>query len=426
MRESNERIINIGKFNSLGMKVILEFIYTGIIFEESLNRDNIVEAFYAADFFQIPDLQDAIINHVKNILDRNPHDNYSPELLSKIIDEDLSNGEDMLLNLLIGAVCLINLTTIEFGRLSIGALRLLLSRTHQNQNTIMTKEYEVFRYSAILSAIEVSDEAAEYIKERLPTLENINESFKNDEYEIFAPKQEIARTLENLTGYIDFALIRGHELAEIIEPLNIVDQELFFKAYRKKIKLKSADSNGVRGIPPVRINFAEYDYAWDESTCGDDILIEDEGKIAKINDDANHNQLQCVRTAMELNIETTFEWDIIIERSCTFVWIGVCAKQGLDFDKFAGEQETAWVLGSSGTLNHSGIMIQNYCPPFGDNSKITVHVNMCKGNRNCAFTVDGTRYRVVTEWNDLPEYLYPVASFCEPARLRLKPYTLIQ
>ena len=40
------------------MKIILEYIYTGSIKEETLNQDNIVEAFCAADYFQLLDLQD--------------------------------------------------------------------------------------------------------------------------------------------------------------------------------------------------------------------------------------------------------------------------------------------------------------------------------------------------------------------------------
>ena len=43
------------------MKIILEYIYTGLIKKDSLTKDNIVEAFHAADYFQLPDLQDFIM-----------------------------------------------------------------------------------------------------------------------------------------------------------------------------------------------------------------------------------------------------------------------------------------------------------------------------------------------------------------------------
>ncbi|GET60961.1 BTB/POZ protein [Rhizophagus irregularis DAOM 181602=DAOM 197198] len=43
------------------MEIILEYIYTGSVKEESLTKDNTVEAFYAADYFQLSDLQNFII-----------------------------------------------------------------------------------------------------------------------------------------------------------------------------------------------------------------------------------------------------------------------------------------------------------------------------------------------------------------------------
>src|SRR5437763_10880356 len=55
MKESYENEISFPKINSSGMEIILEYIYTGSIKEESFNKDNIVESFCAADYFQFPD-----------------------------------------------------------------------------------------------------------------------------------------------------------------------------------------------------------------------------------------------------------------------------------------------------------------------------------------------------------------------------------
>ena len=57
MRESYEKQISFPTISSFGMKIILEYIYTGMIKEESLTKDNIVEAFNAADYFQLPDFR---------------------------------------------------------------------------------------------------------------------------------------------------------------------------------------------------------------------------------------------------------------------------------------------------------------------------------------------------------------------------------
>src|SRR5205814_1311240 len=56
MKESYEREISFPKINASGMKIILEYVYTGSIKEESLTKDNIVEAFHAADYFLLSDL----------------------------------------------------------------------------------------------------------------------------------------------------------------------------------------------------------------------------------------------------------------------------------------------------------------------------------------------------------------------------------
>ena len=70
--------------------------------------------FYAADYFQLPDLQNLIIKSVKNKLDENSTENYSPELLSKVADTMPLSDDDILLNLLVEAVATNPLNTIKF------------------------------------------------------------------------------------------------------------------------------------------------------------------------------------------------------------------------------------------------------------------------------------------------------------------------
>src|SRR5436189_1699031 len=155
MKESYEKQISFPKINSSGMEIILEYTYTGSIKEESLTKDNIVEAFYAADYFQLPDLQDFIMKIVKNTLEKyytSCAENYSPELLTKIAEIMPLSEDNILLNLLVEAVASMTLNNIEFGRLSIKALKYLLSCTYEKETPFATPEYEVFRYSTILAA----------------------------------------------------------------------------------------------------------------------------------------------------------------------------------------------------------------------------------------------------------------------------------
>src|SRR5215213_9467160 len=49
MKESHENQISFPSINSSEMATILEYTYTGSVSEESLTKDNVVEAFYTAD-----------------------------------------------------------------------------------------------------------------------------------------------------------------------------------------------------------------------------------------------------------------------------------------------------------------------------------------------------------------------------------------
>ena len=75
-----------------------------------------MKLFYAADYFLLPGLQNLIIKNVKNNLEKNPTENYSPELLSKAADIMPFLEDDILLNLLVEAVAIIPLNTIEFKK----------------------------------------------------------------------------------------------------------------------------------------------------------------------------------------------------------------------------------------------------------------------------------------------------------------------
>jgi hypothetical protein len=56
MKESYENQIHFPTINSSSREIVLEYTYTGLITKESLNKDNIVEAFCAADYLQSSEL----------------------------------------------------------------------------------------------------------------------------------------------------------------------------------------------------------------------------------------------------------------------------------------------------------------------------------------------------------------------------------
>src|ERR1043166_6424826 len=111
MKESYEKQISFPKINTSGMEIILEYTYTGSIKEELLTKDNIVEPFHVADYFQLLDLLSFIMKTIKNT----NYLNYSPELLSRAVDTMWLSNDNVLLNLLVEAVVIVPLNTIEFG-----------------------------------------------------------------------------------------------------------------------------------------------------------------------------------------------------------------------------------------------------------------------------------------------------------------------
>ncbi|RGB33960.1 hypothetical protein C1646_168187 [Rhizophagus diaphanus] len=382
MKESYETQISFPKINSSGMEIILEYTYTGSIKEESLTKDNIIDAFYAADYFQLPDLQDFIMKVFKNILEKNLTENYSPELLSKFAGKIPLTEDNILLNLLVEAVAIIPLNTIEFGRLSIAGLQYLLSCTFEKEKSFKTREYEVFRYSAILAAKQVSNDAFKTLLKRLPTLDQIENSIQV-ESEPITDHQKVAKELEPLVEFIDFRRIKGSILVDMIEPLEIVPAKVILNIYRHNTKSNNLNLNDIRGTLVYRTN--ESDCVWDVTACGSKLIIEDNGKVVKAPESLG--------------------------------WRSVRAKMILENN---GDQLTGCVLGSNGYYCNSGNYIANYCPGFGDGARITVYLDMNKGT--CAFTVNGTRYPEVPAWNNLPLKLYPVASLRYPGQFRIQPH----
>jgi hypothetical protein len=326
--------------------------------------------------------------------------------------------DNALLNLLIEKVATIPFNTIEFGRLSIAALQYLLSRTHEKEKPFATSEYEVFRYSAILAAKKVSHDAYKNLMERLPTLKQLENSIKV-ETKVVDNHQEIAKELEPLIKFIDFRRIKCQILAAFVEPLEIIPTEIIMNAYRHIAMMNNPDLNVCRGIPIYNSN--EFELVLDESACGSRLIIEDNGKVVRASFDCTVHQ--SVRTKMILENKGIIEWDFIIEKTAGYTWIGVCASENLDYERFAGYQPTGWVLCTNGACWNNSKGVNSYCPAFGDGSKITVHLDMNK--RTCAFTVNGTKYPEVSAWNNLPPRLYPVVSLYNSDCVRIQPHQKI-
>jgi hypothetical protein len=205
---------------------------------------------------------------MKTIKNINFASNYSPEFIlskiSKTMEPNLLTEDNILLNLLVDAVANIPLNNIEFGRLSITGLKYLLSITSEKETPFATREYDVFRYSAILAAKKVSDNTYRALVERLPTLKQIDlEQIENSiesGNKLLIDHQKVAKELEPLVKFINLKRIKTKILADIIEPLEIIPIEIICIAYRHFALLSKLNLSDFRGKP---IN--ESGYVWDET-----------------------------------------------------------------------------------------------------------------------------------------------------------------
>src|SRR2546421_7808231 len=114
--------------------------------------------------------------------------------------------DNILLDLFVKVMTTIPLNKIEFGQLSITALQYFLSYAYEKKMAFMTPEYEIFRYSAMMAAKQVSNDAYRTIMEQLPSLEQIKNLIQV-ENRFMPDQQKIARELEPLIKFIDFGKI---------------------------------------------------------------------------------------------------------------------------------------------------------------------------------------------------------------------------
>ncbi|RHZ44594.1 hypothetical protein Glove_718g30 [Diversispora epigaea] len=463
MKETKQNEIKFPEIKADAIKIILEFLYTGEINELDLTPENVIDAFHAADYFQLIDLQDYIVEFIKKALPNSKNYNNNnniyiynynynnndddgnddrpkfsaPILLSKAVKKMSASAENNLIKLLTKHVALIPLDIIKSDKLSFQALQCLLYKTLDTDEPFATPEYMVFRHAVIKAAKCVSGDAVSLFEKRLPIKKKFNENndenndeinYENnknheknddggDEYDDYDENdqlkyEEIKSTVMELFSsvlpYIDLNRIDTDTLINIIEPLEIIPINILLGAYRFKAQNKTALSP-LRGIPLYK-----WDLYWDPRVRGLNLILHDNNQIVE-SSNIGQNVHHSVRANKIICEEGIYEWDVILEENCTYAWIGVCAERGLDYSSFAGQQSCAWVLGSSGKCYHNSIGFE-YTKEFGSGTRITVHLNMTR--KTIAFSINGVRHPEITAWLNLPSRLYPVVSLRPPGRIR--------
>ncbi|RHZ56892.1 hypothetical protein Glove_396g45 [Diversispora epigaea] len=419
MKETYDSEINIPKFNSQVMKILLEFLYT----ENYTNVDNrdlsseiLIEAYAAADFFQLPVLQIRLIDTLEEILSNNP--NVSPELLTKAVGDATSNLDQPLTNLLAKCVSKIPLEKIPYGSLSSSAFKFLLNYCTNNKISLAKNQYTIFRCVVLHAANEVTQKVSEdaFTKTEacLPPLDEILENEyvitrKNiDDLESF--RTELTEKLTPMLDYVNIKLISGDILTEIIEPLNIVPFGRILEAYRFKVKQE----------PTVKLEVEEkeIDFTWDMNICGPNLDISDDGYTVETPDNLKFNER--VRASQPIIDTGLYEWDIIIENPSSSDWVGICGEGDVTNFKCADYNSKVWILGTTGMISNNGKSINYGSPQFEQGTKIRVHLDMGESERKVQFSVNGVKYPIVSDWNNIPTKVYPLVSLRYPGNLRIQ------
>src|SRR6266542_1407709 len=127
MKESTEPKISFPEINSSSMKVIMEYLYTGLVSNEVLTNENLVETFNAADYFQLPGLQYLIVKHVldNNIIKNNK--TLILKFLTRITEKMLFNTNNKIVFQLIKSFSKIPLDEIKLEDISFETLQFFLS-----------------------------------------------------------------------------------------------------------------------------------------------------------------------------------------------------------------------------------------------------------------------------------------------------------
>jgi hypothetical protein len=119
-----------------------------------------------------------------------------------------------------------------------------------------------------------------------------------------------------------------------------------------------------------------------------------------------------------INDKGIYEWNLIVDKGCKKMYVGICASKSFDVERFAGYQKNGWVFASSGLYWNDG-RFKRCETTYGEGDKITVHLNMTE--KTIAFSINDKRLPTVSTWRRLPSKIYPVVSLSYPGKIRIQP-----
>ncbi|CAG8821406.1 28979_t:CDS:2, partial [Racocetra persica] len=214
----------------------------------------------------------------------------------------------------------------------------------------------------------------------------INHYKSKELYELILP------LLSPLLECVDFKLIHPSILANIIEPLDLAPSEVLVDAFKYQTQLPpGVGPKRNRGI--ITAKPGNMRLQWDQNAHGPNIFVLENNTVLK----SRSRKSEFARTTLPIRGHEIYEWDIIIEEDCKYIWIGVCTERRFEvnYSNWLGGEIYGYTLGSNGSLAHNRDM----------------------GNRTLSFSINGVKYG--DAFTDLPSEVYPAVSLKKPGKVRI-------
>ncbi|CAG8533567.1 9942_t:CDS:1 [Funneliformis mosseae] len=394
--------LSFSNINSDAMKVVIEYLYTSDVEEQSLTINNIVEVYYASIHFKLTSLQKLIIDRTKKFLKGGP--NISKNLLSQLVKKCTSRVDNEMSQMLIVWVSKNKLGSYENDEndpLSLEGLKYLLMKTFDDTKTpFATSEFDIWNYT-LKKVISIAT------NNRKTDLSKCN----TDE------KKEVKIHLTPFTYYIDLNRMDVDEIMKYIEPVNIYSIEKLKDIYCNKARDK--ESANIRGVPAFK---------WNNNST--QLIVSNYGSTVEMMKPNNTKQKPVHKSIlgdMMFKNLGKYEWNIVIEKLGGIIYIGICGDESLSTTEL---NYHGWVLGSDGYVYRKKDG-KCYDAKMKEGDNVTIHLNISTVHKRrkceCSFSINGSKKPVVSArgWDDIPCQVYPIVSLSCGSKLRIEPVSSV-
>ncbi|KAG9295231.1 hypothetical protein G9A89_006213 [Geosiphon pyriformis] len=418
MLETTQNEINFPDMSTSSMEIVLEFLYTGKIEENNLSSCNIVNAFDAANYFLLEDLEKILFTFLEKLLDQGNFDRLDAiKLLDSTLQKNHATQQNRLQLLLCEFLGKEPLGNIEDNNFSAEMLEVFLLNTLKSEEYFSMEEYTLFSWVMNFSANQVSSDARRLYSDLLPDLSSLNKDVVSHKAGVDHLKDDQNKKLhlsviekaKPFLSHINLNFIPMKILAAIIQPLEIFPPNRVIEAFSHHVLSKEAEKVR-RGTPFIKL-------AWDSFNCGRSLTFNSDNTVVEARKDPKLQQ--CVRTSDPISGPIVYKWMVVIHKSLpqTRAWVGVCAEEMINYSMFLGVQKNSWGISSQGEYwNHDQAPIRESFE-FGTGDEIKIEVDLIQ--KSLKFILNGTEVYKPSRCDFLPEKVYPAVSLGSSGRFRI-------